>query len=104
MFGFYEIFKVEDFVMEKALPCWLILLPKSKNLKEISIIKENQQKFVTPYDIHDTILELFNYKKGHKYYSRMGQTIFKPINAKERNCEAYLKDIEPVWCRCVNYK
>ena len=104
MFGFYEMFKVEDFVMEKALPCWLILLPKSKNLKEISIIKENQQKFVTPYDIHDTILDIFNYKKGHKYYSRMGQTIFKPINAKERNCEAYLKDIEPVWCRCVNYK
>ena len=27
MFGFYEMFKVEDFVMEKVLPLWIILIP-----------------------------------------------------------------------------
>ena len=104
MFGFYEMFKVEDFVHEKPLPFWFILFPKSDNETEINIIKENQQKFITAYDIHDTILDIFNYKKGNHYYSRKGQTIFKPINSKIRNCEAYPKDIEPLWCRCKNYK
>ena len=109
MFGFYEMFKVEDFVTEKALSC---LFPKSENQKEINILKENQQKFsdsylclrIITYDIHDTLLVIFNYKKRYKYYSRKGQTIFRPINAKKRNCEPYPKDIEPVCCRCVNYK
>ena len=102
MFGFYQIFSFEDFVTEKTLPFWIILFPKSVNAKEKSIIKENQQKFITAYDIHDTMIYLLNSNEG--FYTRKGQTIFKPINAKERDCNFYDKEIPPEWCRCINYK
>ena len=102
MFGFYQIFMFQDFVTEKTLPYWYILFPKSINDTEKNILKENQQKFITAYDIHDTMINILNAKEGN--YSRKGQTIYKPINAKERDCKLYDKEIPPEWRRCINYK
>ena len=58
MFGFYEMFKVEDFVMEKALPCWLILMPKSKNLKEV--IENIKNEFGNSKEIIDNLNKIFH--------------------------------------------
>ena len=105
MIGFYNIFQVEDFVMEKTLGTWLIILPKnSVNKKEDEILKKNQQNIVTPYDIHDTMLDIFKFEKNTKYKSRYGQTVFEEINNLQRNCETYKLDLQPLWCRCIDYK
>ena len=103
MIGFYNVFQVEDFVMEKTLASWFILLPNKETKEEINNIIDNQQKIVTPYDIHDTMLDVIGYGSQSKYHSRFGQSIYKSINNKERDCLRYKQDLEDKWCRCINY-
>ena len=104
MFGFNEIFKFEDYMLEKSLPSWFMLLPKSNNKKVKEIIKSNQQIFVTAYDIHETLLDILNIEETSHYRSNKGKSIFKNINAEERNCDYYGKEIDSQWCRCYKYK
>ena len=102
MIGVYNIFQVEDYVMEKTLASWFMLLPKINGIdeKELSI---NQQRYVTPYDIHDTLLDMFGYDEKDGYYSRMGQSVYKKINGLKRSCKTYSQDIIDIWCRCIDY-
>ena len=58
---------------------------------------------VTPYDIHDTLLYMIGFEEGSKYHSRYGQSVFKAVNAKERDCVRYKQDLKDTWCRCINY-
>ena len=102
MIGFYNIFQVEDYVLEKTLGTWFMILPKKFNLNEKNL-EINQQRLVTPYDIHDTILDIFGYKLKDKVLSRKGKTVFEEINGLERDCEYYSQDILPLWCRCVDF-
>ena len=80
MIGFYNIFQVEDFVLEKTLGSWFILFPKKGEIEKerLSLLK-NQQRLVTPYDIHDTMLHLFGFEKGSQYHSRYGQTVLEEV-------------------------
>ena len=102
MIGFYNILQVEDYVLEKTLGTWLMILPKKINVDEKNI-EINQQKLVTPYDIHDTLLDMFGYKLNDKVYSRKGKSIFSEINGLERNCDFYKQDLLPLWCRCKDF-
>ena len=102
MIGFYNILQVEDYVLEKTLGTWLMILPKKINVDEKNI-EINQQRLVTPYDIHDTLLDMFGYKLNDKVYSRKGKSIFSEINGLERNCDFYKQDLLPLWCRCVDF-
>ena len=104
MFGFNEIFRFEDYMLEKSLPSWFMLLPKCNNNTEVEIIKSNQQKLVTAYDIHETLIDILNLDKNSNYRSKKGKSIYKPINSKERNCNFYQKEIGSEWCRCLEYK
>ena len=104
MFGFNEIFRFEDYMLEKSLPSWFMLLPKCNNNTEVEIIKLNQQKLVTAYDIHETLIDILNLDKNSNYRSKKGKSIYKPINSKERNCNFYQKEIGSEWCRCLEYK
>ena len=104
MFGFNEIFKFEDYILEKSLPSWIMLLPSSNNNTEIEIIKSNEQKFVTAYDIHETLLDILNMEQNSHYRSKNGKSIYKNINVEKRNCNFYKKEIDSQWCRCINYK
>ena len=92
MIGFYNILQVEDYVLEKTLGTWLMILPKKINVDEKNI-EINQQRLVTPYDIHDTLLDMFGYKLNDKVYSRKGKSIFSEINGLERNCDFYKQDL-----------
>ena len=105
MIGFYNIFQVEDFVLEKTLGSWFILLPKKGEIEKerLSLLK-NQQRLVTPYDIHDTMLHLFGFEKGSQYHSRYGQTVLEEVDGLNRDCDTYKYDLKPLWCRCVNYE
>ena len=102
MIGFYNILQVEDYVLEKTLGTWLMILPKKINVDEKNI-EINQQRLVTPYDIHDTLLDMFGYKLNDKVYSRKGKSIFSEINGLERNCDFYKQDLLPLWCRCKDF-
>lgn len=102
MIGFYNIFLVEDYVLEKTLGTWFLLLPKKKNIDE-SYLEINQQRLVTPYDIHDTLLDMFGYHKKDNVYSRKGISIYNEINGLKRNCDYYSQDIIPLWCRCLDF-
>ena len=102
MIGFYNIFSVEDYVLEKTLGTWFMLLPKSKNIDE-KYLEINQQKLVTPYDIHDTLLDIFGYHQKDNVYSRKGKSIYTEINGLERNCDYYSQDIISLWCRCFDF-
>ena len=103
MIGFYNVFQVEDFVMEKTLASWFMILPNKESKEEVESIIGNQQKMVTPYDIHDTLLYMIGFEEGSKYHSRYGQSVFKAVNAKERDCVRYKQDLKDTWCRCINY-
>ena len=102
MIGFYNIFQVEEYVMEKTLGTWFLLLPKKSNIDETNL-KYNQQRMVTPYDIHDTLLDMLGYRYDSKIYSKKGKSVFHKIDGLKRNCEYYERDIIPLWCRCFNF-
>ena len=102
MIGIYNIFQFEDYVLEKTLGTWFMLLPKKKEIDE-KFLEINQQRLVSPYDIHDTLLDMFGYHQNKKIYSRKGQSIYKEINGLERNCDYYSQDIMPIWCRCFDF-
>jgi hypothetical protein len=102
MIGFYNILQVEDYVLEKTLGTWFMILPKKNNVNEKNL-EINQQRLVTPYDIHDTLLDMFGYRFEDKVYSRKGKSIFYEINGLERDCKYYSLDILPIWCRCVDF-
>ena len=52
----------------------------------------NQQRFMTPYDIHDTMV----YFVSNDYYwkSKKGQTLTEEINGLKRNCENHSFDFQ----------
>ena len=102
MVGFYNLFQVEDYVMEKTLGAWFMLLPKYKNIDE-TYLEINQQRMVSPYDIHDTLLDMFGYHQKDNVYSRKGKSIYTEINGLERDCNYYSQDIIPLWCRCFDF-
>ena len=102
MIGFYNILQVEDYVIEKTLGTWFMILPKKINVDE-KYIEINQQRLVTPYDIHDTLLDMFGYKLKDNVYSRKGKSVFNEINGLERDCNYYEQDLLPLWCRCEEF-
>ena len=102
MIGFYNILQVEDYVLEKTLGSWFMVLPKKLNIEE-KFVEINQQRLVTPYDIHDTLLDMFGYKIKDNVYSKKGKSVFDVINGLERDCNYYQQDILPIWCRCEDF-
>ena len=65
----------------------------------------NQQRFITPYDIHDTMV----YLVSNDYYwkSKKGQTLTEEIDGLKRNCSLYLDDFDNKtineYCRCIPF-
>ena len=102
MIGFYNILQVEDYVLEKTLGTWFMMLPKKRNIYEKNL-ENNQQRLVTPYDIYDTLLDIFGYQIKDKVYSKKGKSVFEEISGLERNCEYYKQDLLPLWCRCDDF-
>ena len=71
-----------------------------------SAIFINQQRFVTPYDIHDTMV----YFISNDYYwkSKKGQSLTEEINGLERDCEKYEDDFDnqtiKEYCHCIPFE
>ena len=71
------------------------------------VIKTNQQTFITPFDIHNTLLHLAN-KKNYKNISNpFGDSLFNEINYKIRYCQSSfyklknITQINPNSCSCL---
>ena len=102
--GPHDILVYEEKLTEKYLGLLILILPNKKNYNLENIIF-NQQKMITPYDIHDTLLHMINVNKYD--YKNMdpnrGQSLFMKINGKERNCQKYNGEITNDFCFCQKY-
>ena len=109
LMGIYKLINSQDWKIEYSLPIFILLVNDIKNLtyeEQYSEIKNNQQNFITSFDIYYTIRYIIygeNYKKpplnGNK---DDGESLFKYINPKTRTCDKY-KRIEECQCK-INKK
>ena len=99
-FLFYQERKIE-----KYLGLLLLILP-NLYLYNSSNIMFNQQQFITPFDIHATLLDMINVKQyiNRKINLNKGQSLFFKINGKIRSCDNYVEEILKKNCFCKNYE
>ena len=101
LLGFHDIFFYKEKKIEKYLAMLFIILPENNDNYNKTAISINQQRLITPFDIHDTLLDMINIdkKKYHQMIDR-GQSLFKEINGLNRTCENYDKQIPKDVCFC----
>ena len=101
--GMPSVYYLHDFFqIEKRLPMLFIIINDRKNVdynQQYFNIQQNQQTFVTAFDIYNTISNLIygdsyiniKYKKKHSDTpkSPKGQSLFEKINQKERRPQNY---------------
>ena len=102
----------QDYKIERTIGTFMIIIPNEKRLYENGLYEalwDNQQVFVTPYDIHDTLMYLAA-GKDQKYqnaYSKHGLSVFEPLDYAQRYCESSLlnlKDFKRKMCKCKRKK
>ena len=104
LMGIYELLKPNDWKKEKSLPFFMMIIKDKKNTtyeEQFSEIYKNQQTLITPFDIYYTIKHII-YGEQYKYnlpfsLKKEGESLFKFIEPKERNCSKYLRFYE---CQC----
>ena len=96
LMGVHKLLNPNDWKIERSLPIFILLVPDNKNLsyfEQFSEILKNQQTLITPFDIYYTIRHIIfgdKYKKNLlKEQNNEGESLFKYINPKERNCTKY---------------
>ena len=104
--GPFYIFKSRDFLFERTLATLFLLIPNNEFLYKdnlYEILKYNQQIFVTPFDIYNTLVYLSSGKDRDKYYVSYGASLFAKLNIKERYCQSpkYENQINWYTCNCI---
>ena len=107
--GVHKLLNPNDWKIERSLPIFILLVPDNKNLsyfEQFSELLNNQQTLITPFDIYYTIRHIifgYEYKKNLlKEQNNEGESLFKYINPKERNCTKYERISN---CQCkLNHK
>ena len=95
-----------DYLYEKTLPILLLIIPNNNLLYKNNLyekMKNNQQIFVTPFDVHDTLLHIAfgrNEKKFKQYKTLYGQSLFKKLNYKIRYCNSPFYKNNIKLCNC----
>ena len=98
----YNLLNSEDYLYENVLG-FLSFVFFDINL-DINIknnLEKNQQIFITPYDIHDTMIDIIYGEENLKLKSRFGRSLFRELNEIERNCEKYEELTNNNLCRCI---
>jgi hypothetical protein len=100
--GFHTLLKTEDHMKELLLPFMYIILPKNMNrFQEIrENLKANENAFITPYDIHETMMSFFTPFNETSTEGRPGQSIFFNRISRENPCQLF--SIKEEWCKCSN--
>ena len=101
--GVYKILESHDWKIESDLPVFLIIEPDNPKLgydRQYKEILNNQQTFVTAFDIFYTLRWILY---GEEYKTKPlngnkddGECLFKYINPKERVCGKY----DGLACQC----
>jgi hypothetical protein len=69
---------------------------------EMRNLRMNARKLTTPFDIHETLLEILNFNGDRNDHSpKRGISLFRHIPA-DRSCEH--AGIEAHWCACLSWK
>lgn len=110
--GPFYLLDSQDFYSERSLPILFLIIPNNDILYKDNLyekIKGNQQIFITPYDIYNTLLHIAfgNINEEYKkYFIQYGGSLLTELNYKLRYCESPLFDFEIYLgtCRCKNQK
>ena len=100
--GIYNIINSGDYIYENVLGFLAVILYDFKDENKINNLNKNQQIFVSPYDIHDTLVDIIYDSETKEIMSRYGDSLFRKMNSKERNCLKY-SELSKEDCRCINY-
>jgi len=74
-------YRSEDWKKEVSFSTFFMMLPNNPNNNiDISIIRENEQRTVTPYDIYNTLLDMIGFNKT--YFNRKGNSTLEKVEAK----------------------
>ena len=111
MVGPWALIRPKDYLIESTLATLFFVIPNNKKLYKdglYDIIHENQQTFITPYDIHDTLIHLAygTDKPDPQAYSTHGNSLLVELNKMERYCESPKLNLEisKSDCKCKLYK
>ena len=94
-----------DFFYERTLPLLFLIIPNNNKLYNKNLyenIKYNQQLFITPYDIYETLIHIaFGEKEYRAFnYKKHGKSLFTKLNYKVRYCNSSLYGGEIKICNC----
>ena len=99
-YGLYIDTKREDALIEHYLPLLIFLIPKNNNKINNEELHNNQDIFITPYDIYNSLIHIIKGSLNCTEYSKNGNTLFEYINPKGRNCNKFSEEIGPN-CKCI---
>ena len=102
--GIYTLLNSDDYSYENVLGFLAFVFldfTLDENIK--NNLEKNQQILVTPYDIHDTLIDIIYAGENWELNSRFGKSLFRDINGMERNCNKYEELMGKDNCRCINY-
>ena len=99
--GFQDIFFYKEKKIEQYLAMFFMILPEDNHNYNRTALNINQQRFITPFDIHDTLLDMINVdKKKFPQMSEKGQSLFQEIDGLKRFCDNYKEEIPQNICFC----
>jgi hypothetical protein len=82
-YGIYVNTQSEDALIENFLPLLIFLLPNNRNNKiELEELYINQDKFITPFDIYNTMIFIAEGNKNSNHNSKYGNSLLDYINCK----------------------
>lgn len=104
----YYLFNSEDFLYERTLPLLLLLVPNDEKLYKDNLyekMKSNQQTFITPFDIYNTLIHLASGDNKEEYKNNSinyGGSLFSKLNYKIRFCNSskFKSIISNELCKC----
>ena len=107
--GIFDIINKSQFEYEKKMSTFFLLLGKNDNINNFKLnLQNNQQVFLTPYDIHDTMIHIiygksmFSEKISQAYSAdNKGNSVFNIINEEERTCGKYNDWVYDDFCCCI---
>ena len=88
----------EQFIHDRSLPLLIMFYDDKNFILNNNKIMYNQQKFVTAYDIYETLLHICFGQEQFK--NSNGKSLFSYIDESQRNCEKY-HELKPSDCRCL---
>ena len=102
---FYNFGKNSEKEMNMKFASFIIIFDKKNNLNEseLKFIHDNKKILLTPFDVYMSLVHIAmgNKMKDIKLYldeGKRGESVFKNIEASERNCEFYNEWMDNDYC------